>query len=420
MAQEKIVQTAGRDQLGEFAPKFAELNDDILFGEVWSRNNLLSLRDRSLVTLTSLISQGITDSSLTYHLQEAKKNGITRTEISEIITHIAFYAGWPKAWAAFRQAKDVWAEETSADDAKALFQRKMIFPIGEPNTSYAKYFSGNSYLARISDEQVPIANVTFEPGCRNNWHIHHATKGGGQMLIGVAGRGWYQEEGKPVQEILPGTVIHIPAGVKHWHGAAADSWFAHLAFEISGENASNEWLEPVTDEEYGNIEVNMNSNQSNHKVLVAYFSATGVTAQAAQKVADATGGEVYAITPAKPYTDADLDWRDKQSRSSVEMNDPKSRPALGGKRLDVSDYDVVFIGYPIWWDQAPRIINTFIESHDLKGKTVIPFATSGGSTIAGSTTTLKRSYPALEWKEGRLLNRVDEKTIRTWIDRLGY
>ena len=420
MAQEKIVQTAGRTQLGEFAPEFAHLNDDILFGEVWSRNDLLSLRDRSLVTLTSLISQGITDSSLTYHLQEAKKNGITRTEISEIITHIAFYAGWPKAWAAFRQAKDVWAEETSADDAKARFQREMIFPIGEPNTAYAKYFTGNSYLARISDEQVPIANVTFEPGCRNNWHIHHATKGGGQMLIGVAGRGWYQEEGKPAQEILPGTVIHIPANVKHWHGAAADSWFAHLAFEIAGENASNEWLEPVTDEEYGNIEVNMNSMQSNHKVLVAYFSATGVTAQAAQKVADATGGEVYAITPAKPYTDADLDWRDKQSRSSVEMNDPKARPALGGKRLDVSEYDVVFIGYPIWWDQAPRLINTFIESHNLKGKAVIPFATSGGSTISGSAATLKRSYPSLEWKEGRLLNRADEKTVRTWIDILGY
>lgn len=164
----------------------------------------------------------------------------------------------------------------------------------------------------------------------------------------------------------------------------------------------------------------MNSMQSNHKVLVAYFSATGVTAQAAQKVADATGGEVYAITPAKPYTDADLDWRDKQSRSSVEMNDPKARPALGGKRLDVSDYDVVFIGYPIWWDQAPRLINTFIESHNLKSKTVIPFATSGGSTISGSVTTLKRCYPALEWKEGCLLNRVDEKTVRTWIDRLGY
>ena len=188
--------------------------------------------------------------------------------------------------------------------------------------------------------------------------------------------------------------------------------------QIAGENASNEWLEPVTDEEYGKI--NMNSMQSNHKILVAYFSATGVTARAAQNVAEATGGEVYAITPAKPYTDADLDWNDKQSRSSVEMNDPKARPALGGERLDVSEYDVVFIGYPIWWNQAPRLINTFIESHNLKGKTVIPFATSGGSTIAGSAATLKRSYPALEWKEGRLLNRADEKTLRTWIERLGY
>ena len=205
------------------------------------------------------------------------------------------------------------------------------------------------------------------------------------------------------------------------------SLFSILTFQVmaqekivqtAGEKASNEWLEPVTDEEYGKI--NMNSMQSNHKVLVAYFSATGVTARAAQKAAEATGGEVYAITPAKPYTDADLDWNDKQSRSSVEMNDQKARPALGGKRLDISDYDVVFIGYPIWWDQAPRIINTFIESHDLKGKTVIPFATSGGSTISGSAAMLKRCYPALEWKEGRLLNRADEKTLRTWIERLGF
>ena len=253
MAQKKITQTAGRTQLGEFAPEFARLNDDILFGEVWSRNHLLSLRDRSLVTLTSLISQGITDTSLTYHLQEAKRNGITRTEISEIITHIAFYAGWPKAWAAFRQAKEVWKEETKAKDAKTRFQQEMIFPIGEPNTAYARYFKGNSYLARVSGEQVSIANVTFEPGCRNNWHIHHATKGGGQMLIGVAGRGWYQEWGKPAQAILPGTVIHIPAGVKHWHGAADDSWFAHLAIEIAGENASNEWLEPVSDIDYTKV-----------------------------------------------------------------------------------------------------------------------------------------------------------------------
>lgn len=250
MAQQKIVQTAGRDQLGDFAPEFAHLNDDILFGEVWSRNDLLSLRDRSLVTITSLISQGITDSSLKFHLMEAKKNGITRTEAAEIITHIAFYAGWPKAWAAFRLAKEVWADDIKGDDELAQFARTMIFPVGEPNTAYAKYFSGRSWLAQVSSSQIPFANVTFEPACRNNWHIHKAAKGGGQMLVGVAGRGWYQEEGKPAVEILPGTVIHIPANVKHWHGAAKDSWFAHLAFAVPGEDTSNLWLEPVTDAEY--------------------------------------------------------------------------------------------------------------------------------------------------------------------------
>lgn len=117
MAQ-KIIQTAGMQQLGDFAPEFAHLNDDILFGEVWSRNDLLSLRDRSLVTITSLISQGITDNSLSFHLQEAKKNGITRREAAEIITHIAFYAGWPKAWAAFNLAKNVWKDDESETGGK--------------------------------------------------------------------------------------------------------------------------------------------------------------------------------------------------------------------------------------------------------------------------------------------------------------
>lgn len=248
-----VTQTAGHDALGDFAPEFAHLNDDILFGEVWSRNDLLSLRDRSLITVTCLIAQGITDSSLLHHLQNAKNNGVTRTEIAEAITHIAFYAGWPKAWAAFRLATEVWKDATAASSAKEKFQQEMIFPIGEPNTAYARYFIGNSYLAPVSDSQIPFANVTFEPRCRNNWHIHRATSGGGQMLVGVAGRGWYQEEGKPAVEILPGTVIHIPANVKHWHGAAKDSWFAHLAFSVPGENTSAEWLEPVTDTEYDQL-----------------------------------------------------------------------------------------------------------------------------------------------------------------------
>lgn len=253
-AQTKIKQTAGREQLGDFAPKFAELNDDVLFGEVWSRTDKLGLRDRSMVTITALVSSGITDSSLTYHLQTARKNGITRTEIAEILTQVGFYAGWPKAWAAFRLAKDVWTEETAAADEKAKFEREMIFPVGQPNDAFAQYFIGQSYLASVSSEQVGINNVTFEPGCRNNWHIHHATKGGGQLLVCVAGTGWYQEWGKPARLLRPGDVVNIPAGVKHWHGATADSWFAHLAIEVPGEKTSNEWLEPVTDEEYNKLQ----------------------------------------------------------------------------------------------------------------------------------------------------------------------
>ena len=243
-----VKQTAGRDTLGTFAPEFARLNDDILFGEVWSRESLLSLRDRSLVTVVSLMAQGLVDSSFRYHLETARKNGITRTEIAEILTHAAFYAGWPKAWAAFRMALEVWKDDApAAETGREAHQKEMIFPIGAPNDAYAKYFSGQSYLAPISSSQVSIANVTFEPGCRNNWHIHHADQGGGQILIGVAGRGFYQEWGKEPVEILPGDVINIPTGVKHWHGAAPDSWFSHLAVEVPGVNTSNEWLEPVKD-----------------------------------------------------------------------------------------------------------------------------------------------------------------------------
>lgn len=250
MTMKKI--TAGRDVLGEFAPKFAQLNDDVLFGEVWSRESELSARDRSLITVTALMAQGLTDTSFGHHLAMAKENGITRSEIAEILTHAAFYAGWPKAWAAFRMAKDIWADEESADE-KQLHQSSMVFPIGAPNDGFAQYFSGQSYLAPVSTEQVKIFNVTFEPGCRNNWHIHHAARGGGQMLICTAGEGWYQEEGKDAVSLHEGSVIMIPANVKHWHGAKKDSWFSHIAVEVPGKNCRNEWCEPVSDEEYNKL-----------------------------------------------------------------------------------------------------------------------------------------------------------------------
>lgn len=154
----KIKQTAGRDSLGDFAPEFAELNDDVLFGRVWSGDGL-SLKMRSILTITVLTSKGLIDSSFAFHLQTAKKNGVTKSEMADILTHIAFYAGWPNAWAAFRMAKEVYA----------------------------------------------------------------------------------------------GDAVTIPANVKHWHGAAADGWFSHIAVECPGVNASNEWLEPVTDEQYNSL-----------------------------------------------------------------------------------------------------------------------------------------------------------------------
>ena len=249
--KEKITQTAGRAQLGDFAPTFAHLNDDVLFGEVWN-GEAIDLKTRCIITVTALMASGITDSSLAYHLQNAKAHGVTRAEIAEIITHATMYVGWPKGWAVFRLAKEIWNEPESAQSGKDAYQNTIFFPVGEPNP-YGQFFVGQSYLAPLSREQVPVFNVTFEPGCRNNWHIHHASSGGGQMLICVGGRGWVQEWGKAPVEMTPGTVVNIPANVKHWHGAAADSWFSHLAVEVAGENASNEWLEKVSDEDYNRL-----------------------------------------------------------------------------------------------------------------------------------------------------------------------
>lgn len=249
---DKIVQTAGREALENFAPDFAHYNDDVLFGENWN-NGDISHKMRCIITVVALMSSGVTDSSLKYHLENAKKAGVSKKEIAAIITHVAFYVGWPKGWAVFRMAKEVWAEETLFEDDKAAHAAEMVFPIGAPNDAFAQYFSGKSYLAPISNSQVALFNVTFEPGCRNNWHIHNADKGGGQILVCVAGRGYYQEWGKDAVEMNPGDCINIPTGVKHWHGAAPDSWFSHIAIEVPGENTSNEWLEAVDDLQYGKL-----------------------------------------------------------------------------------------------------------------------------------------------------------------------
>ncbi len=248
-----IKQTAGRDQLGDFAPDFAHYNDDVLFGENWNSGGI-DLKTRCLITVTTLMAQGITDSSLVHHIQNAKAHGVTRDELVAAVTHVAFYAGWPKAWATFNLAKEIYAEDSAADDSPE--SHGGAFGLGEPNDTYAQYFTGQSYLKSLTapDDYLPIHNVTFEPGCRNNWHIHTATSGGGQVLICVDGFGWYQEEGKPAQALKPGDIVEIPANVKHWHGARRDSWFSHVAFGYPGENCANEWCEPVDDITYNALE----------------------------------------------------------------------------------------------------------------------------------------------------------------------
>jgi len=205
-------QTAGRNILGEFAPQFAALNDDVLFGEVWSREAELSAKMRSIVTISALVGKGIVDTSLQHHLAAARENGVTREEMVEILTQLAFYAGWPNAWAAFRMAKDVYFDDSriaaDADAGMVVGDRIVesetigneqvgpgsyggLFGLGELNEAYAEYFTGKSYLNKLSHDGDPITifNVTFEPGCRNNWHIHHAESGGGQVLICMGGQG---------------------------------------------------------------------------------------------------------------------------------------------------------------------------------------------------------------------------------------
>lgn len=198
-------QTAGREQLGEFAPKFAELNDDVLFGDIWAREEELSPRDRSMITVSALIAGGNVE-QLTPHLHKAKENGLTKEKIAEIITHLSFYAGWPKAWSAFQIAKEIFTHEKKEGQLMTFDQlsNSTIFPLGE------------KMEANFIGDNASIGNVTFAPGARNYWHSHKI----GQVLLVTGGQGWYQEEGKPAQLLKAGDVLNIPPHVKHWHGTA--------------------------------------------------------------------------------------------------------------------------------------------------------------------------------------------------------
>lgn len=156
------------------------------------------------------------------------------------------------------------------------------------------------------------------------------------------------------------------------------------------------------------------------RVLVAYFSATGVTEAAAKQVAAVTGGDLYAITPADPYTATDLNWRDRQSRSSAEMRDASARPQLADRDAHIEDYDVIYIGFPVWWNTAPRIINSFMEAYNFTGKRMIPFATSGGDTVDGAVSGLSAAYPDIKWSEGLLLNNATADSIRQRLEQYAW
>ncbi|MDD5941043.1 carboxymuconolactone decarboxylase family protein [Fibrobacter sp.] len=226
------------------------------FGDYYTRKGL-DLNTRELLTMAILVNLG-TEPQLKAHIGANLKIR-TAEYVEQAIYNCLPYCGYPRTLNALRLLKEAVAEAKAGATTSAVNEtvaKNMpdkdwsVFPVGKPNDAYAKYFVGKSYLDMISKEQVGVGNVTFEPACRNNWHIHHAQSGGGQILICVAGRGFYQEAGKPAQALHPGDVVNIPVGVKHWHGAAPDSWFSHLAVEVPGTETANEWLEAVNDAEY--------------------------------------------------------------------------------------------------------------------------------------------------------------------------
>ena len=223
-----------------------------LFGDIFARDNL-TFADRELVTIGALSALEGVESQRKSHVAGSLNMGVTRDELRAIPAALRSKGLEAEAARAQETIAEVLADKLPAGFTSYVHGGD--FGMGPTNDAYARYFVGQSYLKRLTGEGDPIgiSNVTFEPGCRNNWHIHHAETGGGQVLICVEGEGWVQEWGKPAVRLKAGDVYEIPAGVKHWHGAAADSWFSHLAFDIPGTGASNEWLEPVSDAEYAKL-----------------------------------------------------------------------------------------------------------------------------------------------------------------------
>ncbi len=241
--QTALVGAPVRGGLMDFAPAADQFLKAHLFGDIFGRDNL-DWQSREIATVAALASMPGVESQLRSHINISMNIGITPAQLKALATELGEVDA-----AIGRNARMVLDSVLGSNNSEIA--DGVIFPIGEENTAYAQYFVGTSYLAMLTTASVPIGNVTFEPGCRNNWHIHHK---GGQILLVTGGRGWYQEDGKPAQELKAGDVVNIPEGVKHWHGAAKDSWFVHLAVSVPAEGASTEWCEPVSDAEYAALQ----------------------------------------------------------------------------------------------------------------------------------------------------------------------
>lgn len=233
-----------RGGLMDFAPAVDQFLKAHLFGDIFGRDNL-DWQSREIATVCALANIPGVESQLRSHFTISMNIGITPAQLRQLTKVLSDRVDA----AVGKNARAVLDSVLDANNSEIA--DGVIFPRGKENSEYAQYFIGTSYLNMLTTTGVPIGNVTFEPGCRNNWHIHHH---GGQILLVTGGRGWYQEEGKPARELHAGDVVSIPAGVKHWHGAARDSWFVHLAVSVPAEGASNEWLEPVSDAEYSSLE----------------------------------------------------------------------------------------------------------------------------------------------------------------------
>ncbi len=248
LAQGTAVQTklvGGTPFTYTFAPATDYYLKAHLFGDIFARD-ILTFAEREIITVSALSSMPGVEPQLKSHIAGARNMGVSDAQLHAITNVLAEKVGAPESYRAAKAIAEVLGEPFN--QGKPVEQ--MMFPQGDLNTAYARYFIGNSYLAPLLSEGLPMSNVTFEPRCRNNWHVHHK---GGQILICVGGEGWYQEWEKPARKLRPGDVVNIPAEVKHWHGATADSWFQHIAIAVPADNATTDWLEPVTDEVYDKL-----------------------------------------------------------------------------------------------------------------------------------------------------------------------